>query len=244
MRTASVILACFLISGGHAWAADAAGPPKKPVPLDKRLERRVNCQVTAKPIMEVLATLRAECEFETVIDPVLRAKNPKVTAELTEMACSNVLLTLCRDIGAECSRRDGVVSIGYPEFIKRVRRIKTAQTTDNKLYLALIRRIDVDLANVKLRDAAAVLQKMLKVNILVMPTAEETDERVTLKLKKVRGVVALKYTALLAKRTVRVERGIVALSAPSGQEGGEEPGATPEPEPEPDPEKEPLEEDF
>ena len=249
MKTASVILACFLVSNGYAWAAssaDAPGPRKKPVPLDKRLARKVNCQVQAKPFIEVLAALQAECKFDAVIDPDLRKKNPKVTAELTNMACSNVLLTLCGEIGALCSRRDGVVSIGYPKFIARVRRIKTPRTDNNKLYLAVIRRIGVDFVNMDLRDAAIALQKKLKVNILVMPSGKdkEKDERVTLRLKGIRGVVALKYVALVAKRAARVEGGIVVFSAPPAPKGVEEPGPTPKPEPEKDPKEEPLEEDF
>jgi hypothetical protein len=233
------ILACVLAVGGNAWAADVS---KKPVSLNKRLARKINCHVVGKPFMDVLATLEAESKFFAVIDPELRKKNPKVTVELTNMACSDVLMNVCREVGAQCSRRDGVVSVGYPKFIKRVRRINKPGTNNNKLYLALIKRIDVDFANVKLRDAAAVLQKTLKVNILVLPSGDERDERVTLKMKKVRGLVALKYVALMAARKARVEKGIVVLEAPLGPKGETRP--IPDPEPEPEPEEDPAGADF
>jgi hypothetical protein len=235
------IAVCLLIGSGHVLAADA---PKKPVSLNKRLAKKVNCHVVAKPILDVIATLEAECEFIAVIGPELRKKNPKVTIELTNMTCSNVLLTLSRVVEAQCSRRDRLVSIGYTDFIKRVRRIRAPQTMENKMYAALIKRIDVDFANVKLRDATAVLQKTLKVNVLVMPSGDERDERVTLKMKKVRGVVALKYVALMAARRARVEKGIAVLDAPFGSKAAAGQAPEPEPEPEPEPDPEEVDEDF
>ena len=234
MKRAWLVLTVLLALDGLAWAAGA----RKPLPpLRDRLTKRVDCELNAEPFLAAFAALQAQCNFNAVIDPNLRKKNPKLTIKLTGVECSNVLMTLCRDMGTMCSQLNGVVSIGYPEFIGRVRRINAPRTADNALYLGLIRRVSVDLIDTPLPDAAAFLQKHLKINIIVLPSGNEKDELITLKLTNVKARVVLKYTALIAKRTAYVQEGIVIFSAPPKPK--QEPAPKPEPEPDPKPKPKP-----
>lgn len=211
MRKTLIAMALVLATAAPAWAAEQ---PKKLPPLAERLAKKVTCELTATPFLDTFAALQAECSFNGVVDPALRKKNPKLTISLTDMSCANVLKLLAKEMGAMCSQVDGIVSVGYPEFIGRVRRVRAPHTLDGNLHEGLKRRTTFGIINAPLRDAVALLRKELKVNIWVTPGGGEKDERLTLELKNVRGDAALKYVALLVGRTAYAEKGLIVFSAP------------------------------
>jgi len=212
MKKNLIALALVLAAAAPALAAEQ---PKKLPPLPKRLAKKVTCELAATPFLDTFAALQAECNFNGVAGPALRKKNPKLTITLTDMSCANVLKFLAKEMGAICSQADGIVSVGYPEFIGRVRRIGAPHTLDGNLHEGLKRRATFTMIDTPLQDAVAVLRKELKVNIWVTPGGGEKDERLTLELKNVRGDAALKYVALLAGRTAYAEKGIIVFSAPA-----------------------------
>ncbi|MFH1731297.1 MAG: hypothetical protein ABIF82_06585 [Planctomycetota bacterium] len=245
MKKALIALTLVLAAASPALAA---AQPKKLPPLSKRLAKKVTCKLAAAPFLDAFAALRADCNFDGVVDPALREKNPKLTITLTDMSCSNVLQFLAKEMGAMCSQADGIVSVGYPEFIGRVRQVGAPHTLDGNLHESLKRRTTFTMIDTPLRDAAALLRKDLEVNIWVAPGGGEKDERLTLELKNVRGDAALKYVALLVGRTAYAEKGIIVFSAPPKLEEEPKPEPKPESEPKPNPnskpEPKPLEDGF
>ena len=237
MKKSLIALTLVLAAASAAWAAEQ---PKKLPPLSNRLAKKVTCELAATPFLDAFAALRADCNFDGVIDPALRKKNPKLTITLTDMSCSNVLAFLAKEMGAICSQADGIVSVGYPEFIGRVRQTGAPHTLDGNLHESLRRRTTLTMINTPLRDAVALLRKDLKVNIWVAPGGDKKGERLTLELKNVRGDAALKYVALLAGRTAYAEKGVIVFSAPPKPKQKPKP----EPKPKPKPEPKPLGDDF
>jgi len=247
MRRLGAILILVLAAGGPAVAAEK--PPKVP-PLGQRLGRKISIEFIDTPLLDVVAALGAELKFNSVVDPLLRAEHPKVTLKVKDMTGANVLMTAAREAGAVCSGANGVVSVGYPKFIRRVRRIATPRPFDHHVRLAFRRRIDLDLTDVPLSEVVAALRKELDLNILITPASDDKKDRVTLRMTDVKGGVALKYVALLVGRSARAEHRIVMIESPvvPGQKPkpGPDPDPAPDPEPgaKPKPDPGPFEDDF
>jgi hypothetical protein len=200
-------------------ADDAKATNKKRLEeTKKRLAKPISFDFVATPASDVAAFIRDLVEVNVLLDPALQAdNNAAVTLRVQNMPAHDALAWIAKMKGWKWTIAHGIVGLGKPQFVTRLRDLPPLRADDEKLSAALGRELSFDSVATPLPDVLAFLQNLLNINVIVMPAGDNKDkdkETLTLRLEKTPASTVLPLVGVLVNRTVTVHNKAVLFGKP------------------------------
>lgn len=211
MKKAAALLALAILA--TTICPDARAASGRPKTTAEKLKSAISFNFVETPLVGGATQLSSLSKLDIVVGPAFRHTNPSITLGLYDVSCAKAFNWIAKTIGADYSVVDEIVCFGTADFIKRCTKAPLVETDKQEINVILTRRISFDFVTTPLKDVAVFLKDLLKVKIVVLGGAAD-KELVTLRLRKVRAGVGMKFVGLLLDRRVTADTGIVIFDPP------------------------------